>query len=58
VRHSVLDDEGLDTLGMGQGHAKTHGATIVLHVQRLARELERFGQVIHDLRVVIERIRK
>ena len=58
VRHSVLDDEILDPVQMGQGHAKTHGAAVILHVQRVAREPERFGEVVHDLGVVIERIRE
>ena len=58
VRHSVLDDESLDPLRMGQSHAKTHGAAVILHVQRVAREPERLGEVIHDLGVVIERIRE
>jgi len=43
---------------MGQGHAKTDRATVVLHVERVSREAERLGEVIHDLRVVIERIRE
>src|SRR6266404_5273131 len=35
VRHSVLHDESLDPVGMGQGHAKTHGAAVILHVKRV-----------------------
>jgi hypothetical protein len=58
VRHGVLDDERLDPVRMGQGHAKTHGAAVVLHVQRVAREPEPLGEMIHDLGVVIERIRE
>ncbi len=58
MRHRVLDDESLDPLRMGQGHAKTHRAAVILHVQRVAREPERFGEVIYDLGVVIERIRE
>ncbi len=42
---------------MGQGHAKI-GAAIILHVKRVARETERFGEEIYDLGVVIKRIRK
>jgi hypothetical protein len=56
VRHSVLDDESLDPVRMGQGHAKTHGASVILHVKRVAREAESFGEMIHDLGVVIEGI--
>src|SRR6202021_668163 len=43
---------------MGQSHAKTNGATVVLHVKREALESESFGEVIHDLGVVIERVRE
>jgi len=55
VRHSVLDDESVDPIRMGQGHAKTHGASVILHVKRVAREPESFGEVIHDLGAVIRR---
>jgi len=58
VRNSVLDDERLDPVRMGQGHAKTYGAAVILHVKRVAREPERFGKVIHDLGAVIKRIRE
>jgi hypothetical protein len=58
VRHRVLDDQSLDPFRIGQGHAKTHRATVILHVKRVAREPERFGEVIYDLGVVIERIRE
>jgi hypothetical protein len=58
VRHCVLDNESLDPVRMGQGHAKTHRAAVILHVKGVAREPERFGEVIHDLGVVIERIRE
>ena len=58
VRHSVLDDESLDPVRMRQGHAKTHRAAVILHVKRVAREPERFGEVIHDLGVVIEGVRE
>ncbi len=58
VRHRVLNDERLDPVRIGQGHAKPHGAAVILHIQRVAREPERFGEVLHDLGIVIERIRK
>jgi len=58
VRHRVLDDERLDPVRMGQGHAEAHRAAVILHVERVAREPERFGEVIHDLGEVIERIRE
>src|SRR5258708_11145897 len=37
VRHSILDYETLDSVRMGQGHAKTHVAPVILHVKRVAR---------------------
>ena len=57
MRYSVLDDESLDPVRMGQGHAKTHAAAVILHVERVAREPKRFGEVIHDLGFVVKRIR-
>jgi hypothetical protein len=48
----------IDPVRMGQGHAKTHGAAVILHVKRVARERQRFGEVSHNLGVVIERIRE
>ena len=54
VSHSVLNDESLDPVRMGQGHAKTNGSAVILHVKRVAREPERSGEVIHNLGVVIE----
>src|SRR5882724_2680614 len=56
VRHSVLDDESLDPVRLGQGHSKTNRAPVILHVKRVAREPERFGKMIHDVGIVIERI--
>ena len=37
VRHGILDDESLNPVRMGQGHAKTHGAPVILHVKSVAR---------------------
>ena len=58
MRHSVLDDESLDSIRMGQGHAKTHGAAVILHVKRVAREPKSLGEVIHGFGDVIERVRE
>ena len=58
VRHRVLNDKRLDTLRMRQRHAKTYRAAVVLHVQRVAREAERLGEVIHDLGDVVKRVCK
>ncbi len=48
--------ERLDPLRMGERQAKPHGAAVILHVQRVAREPDRFAEVIHDLGVVVERV--
>src|SRR6266481_638333 len=58
MRHRVLHDESFDPLRMCQSHAKTYRAAVVLHVKRVARQPERFREVIHDLGAVIERIRE
>src|SRR5882762_4772973 len=58
VRHSILDYETLDSGWMGQGHAKTHGAAVILYVKRVARERKSFREVIHDFGDVIERVRE
>ncbi len=39
---------------MGQDHAKADGAAVVLHVERVAREAERFGEMIHHVGDVVE----
>ncbi len=54
MRDRVLHDQRLDAFRMRQDHAKTDRAAIILHVQRVTREAERFGEVIHDLGDVIE----
>ena len=56
VGDRVLDDERCNALGMCEDHAKTYRAAIILHVQRIAREAERFGEVIHDFGDVIESV--
>ena len=58
MRHCVLDDKSLDPLRVRQGHAKPYRAAVILHVECVARDLESFGEMIHDLGVVVERIRK
>src|SRR5437660_251749 len=58
MRDSVLDDESFDPVRMRQGHAKTNRASVILHVNGITRESERLGEMIHDLGVVIERVRE
>src|SRR5579864_4537867 len=54
VCYRILDDESLDSLRVGQDHAKADGATVILHVEGEAGKTERFGEVIHYFRDVIE----
>ena len=54
----VLDDESIDSVRVGQDHAKADGATVILHVEGEVGETERFGEVIHDFRDVIEGVRE
>src|ERR1700749_3827508 len=58
VRHSVLDYETLDSVRMDEGHAKAHGAAVILHVKRIKREPKSFGEVIHGFGNVVERVRE
>ena len=58
VCHGVLNNESFYALRVRKGHAKTHGAAVILHVKRVTREPERFGEVIHDLGDVIEGVRE
>src|SRR5579871_5924703 len=58
VGYRILDDESFDSLRVGQDHAKADGATVILHVEVEAGETERFGEVIHYFRDVIEGVRE
>jgi hypothetical protein len=58
VRDRVLDDESLRPFWVCQYHAKANRAAIVLHIKRVLRHPERFGEVIHNLGDVIEGIRE
>ena len=58
MRNRILNDKSLHPLRVCQRHAETNGTAVILHVKRVAREPERFGEVIHDLRIVIKRVRK
>ena len=58
VRYSILYDEALDAFRMGQCHAKSHRAAVILHVERVMREPKRLGKAIDDLGEMIERIRE
>ena len=44
--------------GCASDHAKSNGTAVILHVQRVARKAQRFGEMIHDFSDVIERVRE
>ena len=48
MSYRILDDESLHPLGMCQCHAKANRATVVLHVERVARQTQRLGEIVHD----------
>ena len=52
--YRVLHDERFEAIWMREGHAETNGAAVILHVERVAREPERFGEVIHRFGDAIE----
>ena len=54
----VLNNKSFYALRVRKCHAKTNGAAVILHVKRVPRESERFGEVIGDLSDVIERVRE
>ena len=58
MRNRVLNNESFHAFRVLQDHAKTHRPTIILHVERVAREPKRLSEMIHDLCVVIERVRE
>src|SRR5436305_14527863 len=43
---------------MGQGHPEPHRPTVVLHVQCVSREAKSLAEVVDDLGVAVERVRK
>ena len=58
VCHSILDDERYDPFRVGQGHAKPYRAAVILRYDIITRKPQRFGEIIHSLGEVLERIRK
>ena len=58
MRDRVLDDESLRPFWVCQYHAKADRAAVVLHIKRVVRQPERFGEVVHNLGDVIEGIRE
>src|SRR5438034_8128561 len=58
VRYRVLDNESFSPFRMSQGHAKTNGAAIILHVKSVVGKPECFGEVIHDRGNMIECVRE
>src|SRR3954447_9322468 len=58
MRYRVLYDERLDSIRMGQSYSKTNRAAVVLHIERVVREPQRFGESGHNPGVMIERVRE
>src|SRR4029453_18143222 len=58
MRDGVLNDESFHSLRVCKQHAKTDRTAVILHVKRVARESQRFGEVIYDLGDMIERVRE
>src|SRR5579862_500127 len=56
VGDGVLDDKSLNPLRMCQRHAKPDRATVILHIERVARESKRLSEMVHYFRVMVERI--
>ena len=56
VGDGVLYDQRFHAVGVRQDHAKTYRAAVILHVKSVVREAERFGEVVHDVGDVIERV--
>ncbi len=54
----VLYDERLHAFRMSNGEPEPDRPTIILHVQRIAIEAERLGEVLHHLSNMIERVGK
>src|SRR5271154_6532373 len=56
VGDSVLYDQRFHAFRVRQDHAKTYRAAVILHVKSVVREGERFGEVVHHVGDVIERV--
>lgn len=58
MRDRVLNNESYDTVRVRERHPKADWTAVILHVERVTREPERFGEMVHDVGVVIERVRE
>src|SRR5439155_19113354 len=58
VRDRILNNESFNAVRVRKCHAKTDRTSVILHVKRIERKSERFGEMIYDLGEVIERIRE
>ena len=54
MSNCILHDESLNPLRMCQGHAESDRPTVVLHVERIARQTERLREAVHQLSDVVE----
>src|ERR1700730_5098917 len=58
MRHSILNDERLNALRVSKSQAKANWPTIVLHVEAVMCQAQRFGHMLHHGRDVVEGVRE
>ncbi|MNR18055.1 hypothetical protein D3C85_1347560 [compost metagenome] len=58
MSHRILNDQRLQTFGMGEHHSEPDRAAVVLHIQRVLVQAEGFGEMLHHTGQVIERVGK
>jgi hypothetical protein len=56
--HGVLDDQRCDPFGVSQGQTETHGAAVVLKVERITRYAQLFDEPADTFSQVVEGIGK
>jgi hypothetical protein len=54
----ILHNETLQPLWMRQGHAKTDRPAVVLHIERVMRQLKRLREAVHYSGEVVECVRE
>src|SRR5450755_2855688 len=58
MRHSILNDERLNALRVSKSQAKANWPTIVLHVEAVMCQAQRFGHMLRHGRKVVEGVRE
>src|ERR1700722_14729143 len=54
----VLNDKRLNSFRVGKRHAEAHGAAVILHIERVTRQTDRLGEVVHHRRDMVESVIK